>query len=74
MKKQQKKKTKFEELDERGQALQKRLLQAHAAGMSYNVIAQIESMIEQNNLDLYDESELHKHRSTQKGDDDSFIV
>lgn len=75
MKKQPKKKTKLEELDERGQMLQKRLLQAHSAGMSYDVIRQLEFMIEQNNLDLYTESEMEKHRASQKnGGDESYIV
>ena len=75
MKKQPKKKTRFEELDEKGQKLQRRLMQAYSAGMSHGVIHQIEAMIEQNNLDMYDEREMEKHRASQKNDgDDGYIV
>ena len=75
MKKQPKKKTRLEELDEQGQMLQTRLLQAHSAGMSYGVIQQLEAMIQQNSQDMYDESEMEKHRAQQKGgESDSFIV
>jgi uncharacterized protein YacL (UPF0231 family) len=75
MKKQPKKKTRLEELDEQSQTLQKRLMQAYSAGMSYSVIQQLEAMIEQNKLDMYDESEMEKHRAAQKnGDSDSYIV
>lgn len=75
MKKQPKKKTRLEELDERHQELQKRLFQAHTTGMSYAVIQQLEAMMQQNQIDMYDESEMEKHRAAQKGDEnDSFIV
>lgn len=70
--KKKKKKSKLEKLDEERQSLQKKLFQAHTLGMSYQVIQQIESMLDVNQLDLYTESEMEQHRREQSDDKDAF--
>jgi tRNA A37 N6-isopentenylltransferase MiaA len=75
MKKNSPKKSKFEELDSQSQQLQKRLLQAYSAGMSQGIIDQIQSLIEQNQLNLHDERTLEVHRAQQKNEsNDGYIV
>lgn len=54
------KKSKLEELDERQQMLDKKLLQAYTAGMGAHIIDQIQQQIDMNRLDMYDEAERTK--------------
>lgn len=72
MKKQQKKKSKLEELDERHREINRKIVQAYSAGMNQNIIRQLEYMLEEVKLQMYDESELQKNRDDEDGE--SFIV
>jgi putative IMPACT (imprinted ancient) family translation regulator len=69
------KRSRLEELDERMQMLERRRVQAYNTGMSYEILRQLENMIEETRLDMYTESELQIHRRQEGQDpDDSFIV
>lgn len=69
------KQTPIQKLDERLQELNKKRLQAYQAGMSYQILEQIDRMIEEVQLELYTETELFKYRSNKDDEDgESFIV
>lgn len=83
MRKKHKKKNKLELLDDKQQKLERRLFQAYSSGMSAGIIQQLQTLIDENRLELYNESELEKHRrekypdgETQQSDrqDDDYIV
>lgn len=76
MRAQSKQKTKLEELDEKLQAINKKLTIAYASNMSFGIIQQLENLAQEIRFEMYNESELEKHRrSQQDGDnDESFIV
>lgn len=67
MAKKNSKSTPIQELDERMQTLLKKRLQAYQAGVSWNVIEQLDRMIAETELDLYTETELDRNRN--KDDD-----
>lgn len=70
----------MQKLLDRQQELKKKVIQAHRAGMSPQIVGQIQSMIEQVEFEIYNKSELDKAKWAQKraedGDDDSdsFII
>lgn len=68
------KKTPIQELDDRLQELMKKRLQAYRAGASYSVMAQIDRMIAEAQLELYTESELERHRNKKDDDGEQWIV
>lgn len=61
------KSTPIQELDQRLQTLMNKRLQAHQSGASYQVMDQIDRMIEETQIDLYTETELARSRN--KDDD-----
>lgn len=68
-------KSKLEQLDEIQRNLEKKLSQAYRLGMGEHVIIQLQTMLEQNRLELYDEYQMEEFR--REGDDndgESFIV
>lgn len=75
MKKQPKKQSRLEELDQRQSEIDKRILQAYRAGMSHHLISQLEKLADENRFEIYNEIELEKHRRSEgNNDDDSYIV
>lgn len=72
--KKQPKLTHIQELDARLQELNRKRLQAYRAGVSANIIDQLNRMIDETQLDLYTESELERNRNQAKDDGEDFIV
>ena len=67
----------MQKLLDRQQELKKKLVQAHRAGMSMQIVGQIQSMIEQVEFEIYNKSELDKLKYNQdrgNDDDDDFII
>ena len=65
----------MQKLLDRQQDLKKKLIQAHRAGMSGQLVGQIQSMIENVEFEIYNISELDKLKSMPtKDDDDDFII
>ena len=67
----------MQKLFDRQQELKKKLVQAHRAGMSNQIVGQIQSMIEQVEFEIYNKSELDKLKYNQdrgNNDDDDFII
>ena len=67
----------LQKLLDRQQELKKKLIQAHRAGMSNQIIGQIQSMIETVEFEIYNQSELDKLKYNQdrnNDDDDDFII
>tara|TARA_B110000902_G_scaffold99202_1_gene117313 strand:- start:5849 stop:6073 length:225 start_codon:yes stop_codon:yes gene_type:complete len=63
----------MQKLLDRQQDLKKKLIQAHRAGMSGQIVGQIQSMIESVEFEIYNTSELDKLKQTPT-DDDDFII
>lgn len=68
------KQNKLEQIDKKLQELQKRRAQAYMSGMSQDIIRQLDQYIDEASLEMYTESELAKHRATDKGDGEDYIV
>lgn len=69
--------TPIQKLLDRQQELKKKLVQAHRAGMSNQIVGQIQSMIEQVEFEIYNQSEMEKLKYNQdhnNDDDDDFII
>lgn len=67
----------MQKLLDRQQELKKKLVQAHRAGMSGQIVGQIQSMIEKVEFEIYNKSELDKLKYNQErnnDDDDDFII
>jgi len=67
----------MQKLLDRQQELKKKLVQAHRAGMSMQMVGQIQSLIEQVEFEIYNKSELDKLKYNQdrgNDDDDDFII
>ena len=70
----------FEDLDlqkllDRQQELKKKLIQAHRAGMSNQIVGQIQNMIATVEFEIYNKSELDKAKYQKPDDDDDdFII
>jgi flagellar biosynthesis chaperone FliJ len=67
----------MQKLLDRQQELKKKLVQAHRAGMSNQIVGQIQSLIEQVEFEIYNKSELDKLKYNQdrgNNDDDDFII
>jgi flagellar biosynthesis chaperone FliJ len=67
----------MQKLLDKQQELKKKLVQAHRAGMSNQIVGQIQSMIEQVEFEIYNKSELDKLKHNQdrgNNDDDDFII
>ena len=67
----------MQKLLDRQQELKKKLVQAHRAGMSMQIVGQIQSLIEQVEFEIYNKSELDKLKYNQdrgNNDDDDFII
>ena len=67
----------MQKLLDRQQELKKKLVQAHRAGMSMQIVGQIQSMIEHVEFEIYNKSELDKLKYNQdrgNDDDDDFII
>lgn len=66
----------MQKLLDRQQELKKKVGQAHRAGMSMQIIGQIQSMIEQVEFEIYNKTELEKAKQAENRDDDSddFII
>jgi len=67
----------MQKLLDRQQELKKKLVQAHRAGMSMQIVGQIQSLIEQVEFEIYNKSELDKLKYNQdrgNDDDDDFII
>lgn len=66
----------LQKLLDRQQELKRKLIQAHRAGMSDQIVGQIQSMIEQVDFEIYNKSELEKAKWQKDADDDSddFII
>jgi flagellar biosynthesis chaperone FliJ len=67
----------MQKLLDRQQELKKKLVQAHRAGMSNQIVGQIQSLIEQVEFEIYNKSELDKLKYNQdrgNDDDDDFII
>ena len=69
--------TPIQKLLDRQQELKKKLVQAHRAGMSNQIVGQIQSMVEQVEFEIYNQSEMEKLKYNQdrnNDDDDDFII
>ena len=67
--------TGLQKLLDRQQELKKKLVQASRAGMSNQIVGQIQSMIEQVEFEIYNKSELDKLKHQKPDDDDDdFII
>ena len=69
--------TPIQKLLDRQQELKKKLVQAHRAGMSNQIVGHIQSMIEQVEFEIYNQSEMEKLKYNQdhnNDDDDDFII
>lgn len=66
----------MQKLLDRQQELKKKVGQAYRAGMSMQIIGQIQSMIEQVEFEIYNKTELEKAKQAENRDDDSddFII
>lgn len=67
----------MQKLLDRQQELKKKLVQAYRAGMSNQIVGQIQSLIEQVEFEIYNKSELDKLKYNQdrgNNDDDDFII
>ena len=67
----------LQKLLDKQQELKKKLIQAHRAGMSMQIVGQIQSMIEQVEFEIYNKSELDKLKYNQErnnDDDDDFVI
>ena len=60
---------------EKQQELKKKLVQAHRAGMSMQIVEQIQNMIDTVEFEIYNKSELDKLKHQKPDDDtDDFII
>ncbi len=64
----------MQKLLDRQQDLKKKLIQAHRAGMSGQLVGQIQSMIENVEFEIYNMSELDILNNKPTTDDDDFII
>jgi hypothetical protein len=65
----------MQKLLDRQQELKKKLIQAHRAGMSMQIVGQIQSMIETVEFEIYNKSEMDKLKYQKPDDDtDDFII
>lgn len=65
----------LQKLLDRQQELKKKLIQAHRAGMSNQIVGQIQNMIETVEFEIYNKSELDKAKYQKPDDDDDdFII
>lgn len=64
----------MQKLLDRQQDLKKKLVQAHRAGMSGQLVGQIQTMIENVEFEIYNMSELDKFNNKPTTDDDDFII
>ena len=69
MTKKNQKKTPVQELNERLQKLTSQRIKAYQSGASHAILAQLERMIEETQLELYTESELERYRNNQDDQD-----
>jgi hypothetical protein len=69
MTKRQPKTTPLQDIQERQRKLMDTRLKAHSSGASGAVLQQIERMMAENEIELYTESELERHRN-KKDDED----
>lgn len=60
----------YTKLLEREQFLKKKLNQAYSAGMSDQIIDQLQKMIDEIQFEMYNQSEIQKYRSLLDRDDD----
>ena len=65
----------LQKLLDRQQELKKKLIQAHRAGMSNQIVGQIQNMIATVEFEIYNKSELDKAKYQKPDDDDDdFII
>lgn len=65
----------LQKLLDRQQELKKKLIQAHRAGMSNQIVGQIQNMIANVEFEIYNKSELDKAKHQKPDDDDDdFII
>ena len=66
----------LQKLLDRQQELKKKLIQAHRAGMSNQIVGQIQNMIATVEFEIYNKSELDKakYQKPDDDDDDDFII
>jgi len=74
MAKKQIKQTPLQHLNDKMQVLMKKRLQAANAGASFDIMQQLDTMIAETQIEIYAETELERHRRSDKGDGESFIV
>lgn len=65
----------MQKLLDRQQELKKKLVQAHRAGMSMQIVGQIQTMIDNVEFEIYNKSEMDKLKYQKPDDDtDDFII
>ena len=65
----------MQKLLDRQQELKKKLIQAHRAGMSMQIVGQIQTMIDSVEFEIYNKSEMDKLKYQKPDDDtDDFII
>ena len=71
----QPKKTKLQELQEKRQLLLNKRLKAYTAGASIEVMQQFDILMDELELEIYDQMEVERfEREAKDGDDESYVV